>query len=76
MLTGLFTVGEGYGLQPNREGCSGSLVFTHVQYGWTDPNYRKASLLKPRTILCSNFAATQHLCIQLQGADGTLRYLK
>ena len=29
MPTGLFTVGEGYCLQPKREGCSPSLVFTH-----------------------------------------------
>ncbi len=29
MLTGLITNGEGYCYQPNREGCSGSLVFVH-----------------------------------------------
>ena len=33
MLTGLFKIGEGKGLQPKREGCSDSLVFTHGYNG-------------------------------------------
>ncbi len=32
MLTGLFTNGEGQFFQPNREGCSGSLVFAHAYH--------------------------------------------
>ncbi len=39
MLTSLFTNGEGYCFQPNKEGCSGSLVFVHGK----DKNRRHSS---------------------------------
>ena len=47
MLTGLFTNGEGQDLQPNREGSSGSLVFTHA-YGQALRELKKVGIEKNR----------------------------